>query len=222
MENPMAIPSPNEPLSMPEKTSSPNATHDLQRLRREKLASKRATLLLGCYRRSDAIDPEIYIRAIACILASYDDWVIVEATHPATGIQATEKFKAWPPNSGELKQFCADMATRAARYAVYDKLPRPDLTPRLPPQPDRRAGRCATLFVPESAPHYAAMVERSKAGDPKDWCWFADHPKYGAGIKVPFEWYPRRGGTLAPIFRQTAPTDEELRAYYAPQARKAG
>lgn len=150
-------------------------------------------MLLGCYRRSDAIDPDIYIRAVACVLEAYDDWVIVEATHPRTGIQSTEKFKAWPPNAGEVKEFCDDMATRAARYAVYDKLPRPDLVPRIPLPPDNRSGRCANLFVPESSPYYAAMVERSREADPKDWR--LDRDAQGInGIKVPLEWVPSRGG----------------------------
>jgi hypothetical protein len=145
--------------------------------------------------------------AIAAVLAGYDDWVIVEATHPRTGIQATEKFKAWPPNSGELKEFCDDMAKRAARYAVYDKIPKPNFTPRLPSPPDTRPGRCANLFVPNSSPHYATMVALSENANPKDWCWFTDHPDHGSGIKVPFEWYPTRGGTRGTTFRQAASID---------------
>lgn len=125
----------NEPSSTPPTTSFPKSTHELQRLKRERLASERAKLLLGCYRRGDAIDPEIYIRAIALVLAYYDDWVILEATHPRTGIQASEKFKSWPPNSGELKQFCDDMAKREARYAIYDQLPKPNLAPWQPALP---------------------------------------------------------------------------------------
>lgn len=53
---------------------------------------------------------------------------MLAATHPRTGIQATENFKAWPPNSGEVKAFCDAMAKEAARYAIYDKLPKPDFT----------------------------------------------------------------------------------------------
>lgn len=154
---------------------------------------------------------------IAATLLDYDDWVIVEATHPRTGIQFTEKFKSWPPNPGEMKEFCDDMAKRAARYAVYDKLPKPDLIPRLPSPPNTEPGRCANFFVWELDPNYPSMAERSKAADPKDWCFFQGHPIYGNGIKVPLEWYPRRGGTLSSIFRQAMPTEEELRERYAPK-----
>jgi hypothetical protein len=134
---------------------------------------------------------------IAATLLAYDDWIIIEATHPRTGIQFTEQFKSWPPNPGEMKAFCDDMAKRSARYAVYDLLPKPDLTPRPPPVPNTTPGRCANCWVSNDLPHYAAMVEMSKTADPKDWVFFENHPKYGSGIRVPFEWYPRRGGTVS-------------------------
>lgn len=57
--------------------------------------------------------------SIACILEAYDNGVIYEATHPRTGIQATEKFKSWPPNSGELKEFCDALSARNARHAAW-------------------------------------------------------------------------------------------------------
>jgi hypothetical protein len=112
---------------------------------KQRLAVDRARLLLGCYRRIDAQDPDTYVTAIAETLTHYDDWIIAQATHPWTGIQRTEKFKAWPPNSGELADFCDDLKKRAARYAYYDTLPKPDVVwhppatnaPRLPPPIDR-------------------------------------------------------------------------------------
>lgn len=155
--------------------------------------------------------------AIACGLAAYDEWVIVEATHPRTGIQATPNFKAWPPNSGEMKEFCDAMAKKAARYAVYDTLPKPDLVPRIPPPPDTRQGRCANLFVPETSPHYAAMLALIQDADPKDWRFFSGHPTYGNGVKVPLDWLPTRGGALRSTFRQAIPSMDELRKRYAPQ-----
>lgn len=199
---------------LPPKSSmacSQTTTSESQRLKREKLATERAKILLGCYRKGDATDPEIYVRAIACVLLDYDDWVMVEATHPATGVQATEKFKSWPPNSGEMKAFCEDMAKRAAKYAVYDKLPKPDMTPRLPPPPDTRAGRCANLFIPDTAPHYAAMVERAKNEDPKDWLLVR------GGIRIPLDWYPARGGHLSATFKRPIMTEEQLRKLYRKQ-----
>jgi hypothetical protein len=109
------------------------------------LAAARARLLFGCYRRSDAHDPDTYVLATAEILTHYEDWVIVQATHPWTGIQRAGNFKWVPPNPGELADFCDDIAKRAARYAYYDTLPKPDVVwhppepnaPRLPPPIDR-------------------------------------------------------------------------------------
>lgn len=134
----MATPPDNEPSSTQRTISSPSSTPWMAK---QKLAAERARLLLGCYRRIDAMDPDTWVLAIALVLSAYEDWVILEATHPRTGIQATEKFKSWPPNSGELKHFCDDMARRALRYAIYEKLPKPNLPPAdpapVPPRSDR-------------------------------------------------------------------------------------
>lgn len=73
------------------------------------------------------------MQAITLVLAAYDGSVICEATHPRTGIQATDKFKSWPPNSGELKEFCDGLVARNARHELYMTLPKPNLAPRLPP-----------------------------------------------------------------------------------------
>jgi hypothetical protein len=187
-----------------------------QRLTREQTAARQAKQLLGLYRKTDAINPEIYIPAIACVLAAYEEKIIFEATHPRVGIAGTEKFKGYPPNPGELKEFCENLVIRGARYAHYSALPKPDLTPRLPPLPDNTPGRRANLFVSDHAPHYEAMVERSKISDPLDWCWFTDHPKFGNGIKVPLDWYPNRYNSNSGGFQKASavPTDEELQRRY--------
>ena len=175
----------NEPSSTQRTTSS-------QRLTREQIATRQAKLLLGCYRRSEAVDPDVYIYAIACVLAGYAESVIYESTHPRTGIQASEKFRGFPPNSGEVKDFCDDLAERNARHAKLASLPRPNLTPRLL-LVDDTPGRLANLFVGNDKPAYQAMCERAKTADPKWWCWYRDDPKWGSGIKVPMSWYQQRG-----------------------------
>jgi hypothetical protein len=72
----------------------------------EALALARATLLYGSYRRDDAANAEVIIEAATAILAEYPAEVIIEATDPRTGIQAQAKFAAFPPNPGEVRQFC--------------------------------------------------------------------------------------------------------------------
>jgi hypothetical protein len=161
------------------------------RLTREQLATRQAKILLGCYRRTDAIDPEIYMHAIGCVLAGYDEDIIVEATHPRFGIQGSEKFRAFPPNSGELKQFCENLAERNHRQARLRELPRVSTAPRLPP-PDletRPPGWRANLYVPNTVAGYERMIERAKSADRGDWCWYSDHPKWGSGIKVRRDWW---------------------------------
>ena len=155
------------------------------------MAGERATLLLGCYRRSDAADPDVYARAIACVLEAYDDWIIREATHPRTGIQATEKFKAWPPNVGELKEFC-DVMAESAKYAVHDHLPKPNLLPRIPPPIDSTPGRRANLLVTERSASYGYMLQRAQHpdSDPVDWIMVP------GGIKVPLHWWHDWKGSI--------------------------
>jgi hypothetical protein len=65
-----------------------------------------ANRLLGCYRRGDANDPEMYVAAIVAVLCRYPIEIIRKATDPVTGISSTEKFAAFMPNSGELKIYC--------------------------------------------------------------------------------------------------------------------
>jgi hypothetical protein len=96
-------------------TSSKNSTEN-GKMKNEKmiLATERATLLLGCYRRSDVNDPNIFITAIAAVLILYDEGMIRSVTDPGRGIQSTEKFASWPPNCGELKAYCEMQMTARA------------------------------------------------------------------------------------------------------------
>lgn len=55
-------------------------------------AAERARLLLGCYRRGDANDPDTYVAAITATLARYPQEVIKAVTHPATGLPIKQDF----------------------------------------------------------------------------------------------------------------------------------
>jgi hypothetical protein len=48
------------------------------------VATDRARLLVGCYRKSDAADPEVYARAIVAVFMRYPKSVIIAVTEPAT------------------------------------------------------------------------------------------------------------------------------------------
>lgn len=122
-------------------TASERSTNPL----RAEYSTLRAKLLLGCYRKGDASDPDTYVAAIAAVLATCEPDVIREATDPRTGIQSTEKFAAFMPNAGEVKTFCADLATRKERLAHYRRLPPPEPRVRraIPPDPtpDQKTGK---------------------------------------------------------------------------------
>ena len=59
-------------------TGSGNGTHPLN-------AAKAAAMLLGCYRRDDAADPETYATAVAAVLSTYPPEIVKRATDPRTG-----------------------------------------------------------------------------------------------------------------------------------------
>lgn len=148
---------------------------------------ERAKILFGGYRRSDANDPELYVASIAAVLAIYEEDLIREVTDPRTGISTTDKFGAFPPNSGELKSYCDARAEHRARLAKYADLPKPNLVRVALPAPPPKAGRRANLFVPRrNTPIFDKMCRLAERADPAD---FEILPE---GIRVPLNWYQPR------------------------------
>lgn len=66
-------------------------------------AAKAAKLLLGCYRKGDANDPEIYVQAVVSVLAEYPSEVIKAVCDPRYGLPAKSK---WLPTVSEVKEAC--------------------------------------------------------------------------------------------------------------------
>lgn len=151
-------------------------------------ATERATMLFGCYRRGDANDPETYVRAIAAVLAMYDADLIREVTDPRTGIATDEKFAAFMPNAGELKRYCDGLAARRERIQRLGALPAVDFNrPRLA-APVRLPGDLATVYVPESNPRCAALIEWARTADRRLWKRDPGRP----GIWVSFDTWDQR------------------------------
>lgn len=147
---------------------------------------KRATLLFGCYRRGDANDPDIYVAAIAAVLAMYDDEIIMSVTDPRSGITTTDKFGAFPPNSGEMKAYCDGVASRQDRIGHYASLPRPAGRVALPAPPPKD-GRRANLFIPrQNTQLFEKMCRLAEHADRAD---FEIMPE---GIRVPLTWHQPR------------------------------
>lgn len=123
--------------------------------------------------------------SIAAVLSLYENELIKLVTDPRTGISTHEKFRAFPPNSGELKAYCDERAASRERHRTYAAMPR--ALPRLPP-PDAQPGDLATVFVPPTAPQYQAMLDRArkKGADPREFK--GDHQR--EGIWVSPTWLP--------------------------------
>jgi hypothetical protein len=173
-------------------------------------ATERAKVLFGSYRRGDANDPDGYVAAVAAVLAMYEPEMIKRVTDPRTGISTNEKFRAFMPNSGELKAYCDEHQAIADRYKHYASLPTPSF--KMLPRPEPQPGSRANLFVPAAAPGYAEMIERARAADPLDWKW---DEKGRAGIWVRLDWHDdfrRARGRMNSGLRMM--TDADLRALY--------
>ena len=72
--------------------------------------------MFGCYRKADAVDPNIYAAAVAAILSEYDEETVAYITDPRTGI--ARKLQ-WLPTIAELDKALAE---RAAFHANRDRL----------------------------------------------------------------------------------------------------
>lgn len=80
------------------------------------VATRRAAMLLSCYRKGDAEDPEIYAAAVASILSSYPQAVAYRVTDPRTGIAGKSQ---WLPTVAEVRAACeAEMAPARASEAA--------------------------------------------------------------------------------------------------------
>ncbi len=73
---------------------------------------KRAQLLLGCFRKGDAADPDTYVAAISVVLANYPDDIVAQVTDPMRGLASRSNFL---PNVKEVRDACEAIATDRSR-----------------------------------------------------------------------------------------------------------
>jgi hypothetical protein len=66
-------------------------------------AAHLATILFGCYRASDANDPETYVAAAALTLACYPEEVAREVCNPIRGLPAED---SWLPSINRIRVEC--------------------------------------------------------------------------------------------------------------------
>ena len=199
--------------SEPEPSVSPQ---DRERLLHEAYCADRAKLLSGSYRRDDANNPEIYVTAITLILSEFPRATVEFATDPRTGIQSTEQFRAFPPNSGEVKAFCEEDIKRAHRMAQ----PVSTFRKREYSPPPSFPGARANLHVLAEAPQYGAVKAFVDSGE----CDSRDFEFTDRGVKVALSVFQNlAGGRLntGGRTRHIAPTDAELRAMYGKREAEA-
>jgi hypothetical protein len=95
--------------SLTRHVGSPSA---LPALTSPSVATERALLLLGSYRKGEADDPDTYVTAIAAVLTLYDPAIVARVTDPRTGIAGRVK---WLPTVHEVRAACEEEAAFAHR-----------------------------------------------------------------------------------------------------------
>lgn len=99
-------------------------------------AAERARLLLGCYRRADAADPDTYVAAITAVLAKYPDDVICAVTHPAEGLPIRKDFL---PTVREVYLACEAIVSPRREERARRKRIEQQIAERVAPAPKPRA-----------------------------------------------------------------------------------
>lgn len=178
----------DERSTKPQTTSSQRSERSTLQ-RQAEYATERAKILFGCYRRGDANDPDTYVAAVAMVLSKYAVEVIKAVTDPYSGLPSKKKESGYSgmPDVADVREACDYEATRIARMERYRALPAPDFNrPRLA-KPAPSPGDLATVFVPESNPRFAMLVEWAKTADQRKW-------KYDgrAGIVVSYDTWDQR------------------------------
>lgn len=74
-------------------------------------AASRARILIGCYRKGEAADGEVYVSALVSVLCRYPEAVVKSVTDPATGLPGSVQ---WLPTIAEVKAAC-----EAAMAPIY-------------------------------------------------------------------------------------------------------
>lgn len=91
---------------------------------------------MGCYRRDDVYNPEVYGTALVAVFCEYTEAIVVTASDPRTGLPGKSK---WFPTVAEVKQECDRLAAKAGEVERWHE--REEERHRFLPPPDRSAER---------------------------------------------------------------------------------
>jgi hypothetical protein len=139
--------------------------------------SNRVKLLIGCYPKGQVENSDVYVSAIATVLARYPQAVVMSVTDPFNGLPAQ---CGWLPTIAEVKAACERLMEPARREAARYRAARDTQTLIAPtPMADGELERIAahwqqvrpTLAAPDNAPApepFEQAVERlrSRAREP--------------------------------------------------------
>jgi len=67
------------------------------------IAAELSRILVGCFRKSDAEDPDVLVRAYVMVLSDYSEAIARRVTHPSRGLPSRQQ---WLPSVFELRQAC--------------------------------------------------------------------------------------------------------------------
>jgi hypothetical protein len=117
------------------------------------LATERTRVLLGSFRKSDGLDAQVYVPAIAAMLANYPSEIVMAATDPVRGIASRQN---WLPTLFELRMLCDELmkpfqeaAAREAREQETRKLLAPPLNVATPEERERAVAYYLQRVRPE-------------------------------------------------------------------------
>ncbi len=81
-------------------------------------AAKIAEILLGCYRKGEVDNPQVYTAAVVEVLSAYPTEVMIQVADPVNGLPGKLKFL---PTISEIKAECELHAEPLRRQAERDK-----------------------------------------------------------------------------------------------------
>jgi hypothetical protein len=103
MEPPM-LETLNPYRSLPERSKTGFAPPSLSAERSSpSFAAERTRILLGCFRKGEAADAEVYVTAIAAMLSTYPEEIVRQVTDPVRGLPSKVN---WLPTLAEIRHEC--------------------------------------------------------------------------------------------------------------------
>ena len=100
------------------------------------MAAQRAALLLSCYRRNEATDPDAYVAAVTLMLAQYPEYIVDRVTDPRRGLPSKSPFL---PSAFDVRTECERLMAPFAEQERREQEARLKLPPQArDPQVDER------------------------------------------------------------------------------------